>query len=519
MTKSIIKILVAITILAVTFYNCSNDPKKPIVGVSLPEQTLPQDVTVSCTVDDATFASWFEGGKVTENGFVNPANSVAFKSEGNCSFYRWSEQMFLWLTSNGGKYKGGSTVMESPVFYVVSTEDDKGTRDLIPYKKGDALDAAIDIAKIGTEEGQATNNVLLDRNGNVVYYITMVNDVYAALLNMAAEDGSKVTKFPTTQEELNNILAVAKAKNIPVLEPNALAIELKTSWVKLEGDMKKEDFVTIESDIPVYDKKSDALWTLTGKTTRATLALVGMHIVGSVAGHPEMVWSTFEHKYNAPNAKYQYVNKAGKVVDVNPDDSGYWLFNSNPQDVSIGNVNKKGAIFMANAINGINGAPIKPINTIRVLPWGSAYDMQPNQLDKTTADANSQVISMNNAIMSKLAGNDVRKNYIFIGSTWTFHGAAPNGKVYPKDTVLTNGAAIGTSALANSTMETDFQLATPEIAEMTSVRNCFMCHSHTDKVSGASSLDPKIHGLSHIFMPLMDGLKIERPQLKEVKKK
>jgi hypothetical protein len=34
------------------------------------------------------------------------------------------------------------------------------------------------------------------------------------------------------------------------------------------------------------------------------LAMVGMHVVGSTKGHPEMIWATFEHIGNAPNDDY-----------------------------------------------------------------------------------------------------------------------------------------------------------------------------------------------------------------------
>jgi len=504
------KVLTRIAFMFVTIalYNCgsNNQEKEVVLEDDLLQISLPQDVANTCSVSDSAFALWFADGKVTENGFVNPANSVSFNAKNNCSFYTWSEQMFLWLTSNGKKYNGGPTVFESPVFYTVSPLNDN-LRELIPYKQGDPLDAGIEIAKVTTEEGQATSNVLLDRHGNVVYYITFVNDVYVALLNMAAQNGSSVNEFPTTQTDLNKILAFAKKNQIDIKEPNALAMELKTSWVKLEGDMKKEDFVTIESDIPVYDKKSDSLWVLNGKTTTATLALVGVHIVGGAAGHPEMIWSTFEHKYNTPNAKYQYLNIENKVINVSQDNSGYWLFNSNPKDTSI--VNASFASFSSDSIIAQKGQTIQPSNSIRVLPWGSAYDVKPNQEDATAAAANSQVIAINNSIINKLAPNDVRKNYLFIGSTWTFNGVAPNGKAYSKDTVLAGGTAIGTSNLANSTMETNFQEKSPYVASETNVNTCFTCHRGKDK-NGNYTLDPKIDdGLSHIFLPLMNGLKPE----------
>lgn len=62
-------------------------------------QTLPADPAPSCTVPTSTFDTWFESGTPTLNGVVNPADSVSFPATPNCSFYQWSKQMFLWLTS------------------------------------------------------------------------------------------------------------------------------------------------------------------------------------------------------------------------------------------------------------------------------------------------------------------------------------------------------------------------------------------------------------------------------------
>lgn len=507
MISSTFKIL--ILFLFVTFFYCNckdSNPEKEVedilLSASLPIYTLPQDVVDSCSVDETALVKWFAEGRVTENGFVNPANSVAFTPENNCSFYTWSEQMFLWLTSNGTKYGGGTTVLESPVFYVVSPLSSDTTRTLMPYRKGDPLNATVGIAKADTEEGQATANVLLDRNGNIVYYITFVNDVYAALLHMAAQDNAKVTRFPTEQAELNEILAYANQNNLSVLEPNTLAIELKSSWVKLEGDMKKQDFVTISADVPFYEKKTDSLWVLTEEETTTTLALVGIHIVGSANGHPEMIWSTFEHKYNSPKAMYQYVNKESKIVNVGPDSAGYWIFNSDPENTTVENANLSYADFKHDTIVAKGSYTIKPSNTIRVLPWGSAYNLKPNQQNPNPAYANSQVVSINNSIVNNLLENDVRKNYLFIGSTWTFEGLAPNGKAFTESSDLQSGVAIGTSNLANSTMETDFQEKSIMVQTWQN-HTCFTCHS-----TSPSSLDPKVFGLSHVFKPLMKGLQL-----------
>lgn len=510
-------ILFTLALTAVVFYNCGSGNKPAeeaaTAPVTLAQTTLPQDPIESCTLTDSTFNAWF-GGNVTENGFVTAANSVSFNPQNNCSFYTWSEQMFLWLTSPDKANGGKGTVFESPVFYTVSPATN-GVRQLIPHKAGELLRASANIGKVETEEGQATDNVLLDRNGNLVYFITMVNDVYVAQVNMAAQNPNSVTQFPTTQSDLNTILAFAKQNNIAITNPNVLAMELKTSWVKLEGPMNKKDYITTEAIIPEYEKQGDTLWILKDET-KATLALVGMHIVGSAAGHPEMIWSTFEHRSNTPNYGYQYINTSGQTITVPADNSGQWLFNQNATDTNIANANLSFASFSNGAIKATNGNTIRPSNTIRVLPWGSAYDVQPNQEDPTPAAANSEVIAINNAVINRLQGNDVRKNYMFIGSTWTFEGAIPNGNVYNPSIDSTGaGAAIGTSSLANSTMETDFQLKpTPYIKGVVASNTCFTCHN--------STLDPKVYptqadgfiGLSHVFGQLMLGI----PQNKQPKK-
>lgn len=513
--KTIPVFLFTLTLASAVFYNCGsgNSTKSETIDTAVLQQTsLPQDVFDTCSVDSATLASWFVGGQITENGQVNAANSVLFNPQNNCSFYTWSEQMFLWLTSDGGN----GTVLASPSFYTVSPASNN-VRQLIPHTAGQLLRATSNLAKVETEEGQATDNVLLDRYGNVVYFITMVNDVYAAMVQMAAQYPDSITRFPTSQQQLDSILYFAQKNNIPISNPNVLAMELKTSWVKLAGGMKKEDYITINAIIPQYEKNGDSVWVLNGDTT-ATLAMVGMHIVGSANGHPEMIWSTFEHRSNTPNSSYQYINTKGETVTVAADNSGEWLFNQNAQNTNIADANQSYAQFSNNQIvsNKKHSQTIQPSNTIRVLPWGSAYDVQPNQEDVSPAAANSEVIAINNSIINNLKGKDVRKNYMFIGSTWTFGGAMPNGNVY-NTTVGTTapGAAIGTSSLANSTMETNFQLTpTPNIKGVSASNTCFTCHN--------STLDPKIYptqadgfiGLSHVFGQLMLGV----PQNKQPKK-
>ena len=106
------------------------------------QQVVPNDAGSSCSqtpneLTAAMFNSWFETGAVSLNGAVKPANSVLFPDVPNCSFYQWSEQMFLWLTSPAPpRYGSNGLVMNTPAFYDVSLPDADGNRHFLPHQNG-----------------------------------------------------------------------------------------------------------------------------------------------------------------------------------------------------------------------------------------------------------------------------------------------------------------------------------------------------------------------------------------------
>jgi hypothetical protein len=204
------------------------------------------------------------------------------------------------------------------------------------------------------------------------------------------------------------------------------------------------------------------------------MALVGMHIVGSTKGHPEMIWATFEHICNTPNATYGYdipslIQPAPPGGQPFPDnqqaDGGtHWLFSTNGTNVppNVNNPNMwaadlSGDITIVNPLPGPNGS-FAASNTQRVSPWGSL---------PTEGVSNTQVISMNENVIRELASGDVRKNYILIGALWFKNGSNANG-------------AVGTTSLANSVMETYIQPS-----------SCFLCHT--------SSTNPAHTDISHLW--------------------
>lgn len=519
---------------------------------------LPSDVLPSCTISHADFNSWFASGTASENGLVMPANSVTFVHNNNCDFYKWSWQMFSWITSpvSGNKYSPGNTVMESPVFYTVSPANADGDRTLIPHTPGTALRVTSSIPQLGphrlptimdkkghlfevekpaanikpmllmgnqkttigqvemdasgkpvfkdqagkvianpkallankgdfvqefkatngksvfvgangpieSEEGQAGGgHGLMAQNGSLVYYITMVNDVFAYYRSGVVNDLlSDSLQFPITAAARDSICAVARANGNKTLpDSNALAMEFKTSWVEASKLPDPQNYITIDAVIPVYNK-TDTLWTPTDSAT-VKLALIGVHVVGSMNEHAEMVWATFEHNQNGPNAAYQYLNADSVLVNQPADSGGKWTLSSNALDTA---PNQAHFVATGNTLEAEPPFTINPSNSQMSFPFGSAPNVSPNKEDGSSAASNSEVISINNTVLGLLVGNDIRKNYMLIGATWTSGGVAPTGNSYstnPTDP----GAAIGTSLLANLTMETYKQ---------SNQNSCFSCH-------------------------------------------
>jgi hypothetical protein len=551
-------------------------------------QSIPADAQPTCTVTPAAFKTFFEGGNVVLNGVVNPANSVSFNNNPNCSFYQWSEQMFLWLTSPapptyGG---GGGRIFDSPVFFDVSPPDPNqgGARTFIPHfpgfirrlgvraaqagpgglpvmfdKAGRLIQVArpqtgpnglplirnaagdlIEIARatvgadkrpaftdaigqaiehelaptaprfrqiepgraltaqrfiingnpilidpnggvIDTEEGQADGGVQLAQNGSLVYYVTMVNDVYAYFLTGTKDlQINTNNQFPTSQADLNQITAFALAHGKTFVDADALAIEVKSAWVEAGGLPNLNSYITMTAVVPTYDKSNPLKWVPNGEKT-VELALVGMHVVGSTAGHPEMIWSTFEHLGNTPNAAYTYNSTTGQKT-VGQATAGTWLFAANNAAAPFNVAHQQYQspdICVTSAMFGVCGTSgmISPSNTLRSKAWGAASNVSPNPIDGSTTASNTEIISINNSIRGMMPAGDVRSNYFTTGATWTIGGQAPSGS-----------NQVGTSQLANTTMET-FQQG-PDNTTTNGTSNCFDCHVTNQT------------GVSHVFRAL-----------------
>jgi hypothetical protein len=441
----------------------------------------------TCGITPTQFAQWYASGKVTNNGLVTFADSVQFPTQNTkCDFYKWGHQMFLWLTSPVSV----GIVLDSPVIYDV----DINSGNYIPNGMGAPGNSmAVRSMQVPTPiqpGGQAGGgDTLLTLNGSLVYFGIHANDVYAwfntAVKNNAAGFSSS-SPFPTSQGELTNVLNYASMNGANLVDGNALTMELKTAWVDGAKVANLADYVTIQAAVPNYvsstggpAKVGDAKWTIgTPASVTKTLALVGMHVVGSVQGHRELVWATFEHKNNAPdNSYYREARSPFQpiIYQVPYNSTGTWTFMASGGSQTGALVPQMTVDGSGNVVANATPPGINPNNVYRVNPWGNAPTA-------AAANNNTQLITLNGDIqmMLTMAGNDVRRNYIQVGSVWTTDGSIPSS---PTDT----GKQTGSLLLANTTMETYHQMTGADIKPAFQ-HGCFGCHN------GSSST-----AVSHIF--------------------
>ncbi|KQU80990.1 MULTISPECIES: hypothetical protein [unclassified Rhizobacter] len=428
----------------------------------------------ACSLSPKELSHWFASGRITKGGLVTFANSIGFPQQNTtCDFYKWAHQMFLWISSPAA----GGIVLESPTFFDINFDNSGG--HYIPNAAGVVRHS---FAVRGTKPqsiqpgGQAGGgDTVLSMNGSLVYFGVHANDVYAWFNTAVSNKAIPTTApFPNTQSGLASVVSYASSQGASLPDANALGLELKTAWVDAATVPNAADYVTIDATVPNYVKTSSTLWTINKQspTVAKTLALVGIHIVGAVQGHPEMVWATFEHRNNAPDNSFYFNTLFGSTVQVPYNSTGTWSFMTSGGSQSGALVPQMTIDPATGNVVATNGNSIRQNNVYRVNPWGNA---------PTAASAvnNSQLISLNLDIdvMLGLVG-DVRGNYTQIGAVWTSDGSIPSGPTSP--------ALRGSLLLANTTMETYHQVVIPN---KSASMGCFGCHSSTTS-TGTSHLFP-----------------------------
>ncbi|RZM83327.1 hypothetical protein C3B51_06810 [Pseudoalteromonas rubra] len=371
----------------------------------------------------------------------SPPSEIPGGGQNLCQFYQFSWQWFISLLNapdgkertflnedryaiyiGGGQDSCAPNTLQSKLFV-------RGPKD--PHTTKEDFTAP-------HEMNQALNNaVLYDQNGNIVLYETRFD---RGMCDVA--QGSATLPAGTT--------------------------EIKTSWRKI-SEKDKPNYVWVRSDTN-NNGELDA---------DEVYGMVGFHLVISTPSHPEFIWATFEHKYNAPDCQ-----KSNQPVSD-------WSFASEQCTASLP-YPATGCNFNQTLDPDSKGdSPLEgpPTEVCQVYAQGTAEG--DNQAEHNRANIISLNEQLNKVFKRMPTYNSLRvlAKYELVGGLWLNDVALPSSN---RDNQR------GSIQLANTTMETNAQQGRkfkevtytgPE--NLTPATNCFDCHAYSGPTENA--------GVSHIF--------------------
>jgi hypothetical protein len=335
---------------------------------------------------------------------------------------------------------------------------------------------------IGAGVNQAGfKGILIDQNGNPIYYAIHVNDVYKAFITAHGL---------TTKDALVN---APDDLRFP-----AGSIELKSAWQIVDENHPPANYFTTKAMVPKIEIQNGQL--VVSKTSRPlTVALIALHVVFVLENHPEFVWSTFEH-----------VSAGGQVRDnapaaaKNPDDL-------DPESV----VSPKGAPLYragtkAKDANSFHGSQVLASNfdektqAFKADMQTSVYRAFPASKSPASSpqlEEDGDIVDIN-SVMSQLftgggTSSDERGNYRLVGAVWLDDPENTFGlnKVFQNQDGQSSdeGMVAGEDRLSSTAMESFTQTDFP---------NCFSCHNTqrvTDDPASTVLLNPKLLNVSHVM--------------------
>lgn len=332
--------------------------------------------------------------------------------------------------------------------------------------------------------------ILIDQNGSPVYYAMHFNDRFA---DFVAEKGL------ATREGI-----LAADPNLSFDAPGI--VELKSAWRVLDASDDRSAFFWKDVDVPrlvIHDGKVEI--DPSGATHPVTVGLVALHVVFTMEGHPEFVWSTFEHvdRQKQPDGGPTAADNPEDTPDdyvAHPDRS--FPFYQAGADAQHSNLNglldaddMAGAFDVETQTFTANGGLQTPV-----------YREYPASKVATT-EVDEAILELNASLWGQFAeidprGQDPRGHYALVGATWL---DLPErdfavGKYFingPEETSDT-GPVAGEDALSNLMMESFTQSVFP---------NCFSCHDTREVYSteGGQIVAAKNINVSHAFSHYLSG--------------
>ena len=419
-------------------------------------------------------ASWFPHSQTP----MPDPNIFPGSNATNCDFHQWSWQMFLWLTQDWqGQMRFLSFPTDTDLFDAANFAKKPLSLAALNARNAKPQQVRLKLRglkpmKVGAMVNdpnrviQASGGIMVGLDHRPVYYSVHFDPTFYGFIQSNG------------YYDYNTYIAASPTTNFP---PGAT--ELKASWRIVPAGGDAGGAYTTQAEIPMLqqDPVTGAVTVDPNKPPQvATVALVGLHVVGVVANHPEFIWATFEPTSNTPILP----------ANIQPTDN---------TPVSQTNFTFYAAGTFASACNIQVSSPKLNAATQTFAQTTPAFLQYAEGGGSAVNIAN--IDALNKSVHDQLLPTEVWKNYNLIGAVWLLPGALqPN--------MSPSGADLhGSPNLNNSTMETFTQ----------TFANCFTCHTTTGtNTSGGLAIPAMNMNLSHV---LTDGLVSRETALRKAKAK
>jgi hypothetical protein len=245
-------------------------------------------------------------------------NVPAPRPASDCQFYRPAWQRFLYATQPIGGVprfvrfpsfdqifqSTGSTPPSSPALAEVVVLNLTPRNIQRPNNATGPQQKLLDETQAGIGGGPGGN--LIDQHGHLVYYAIHAN---LALLQFLQNES--LTTVDGIKQPDPSLTFLGSDDDIKA-GINTGVVEYKSAWMIVDSAHPPSNYFVTSAQIPHLVASGGTLIqeVQSGKpvTDKVSVALLALHVVFMLPGHPEMIWSTFEHVST---------DKSGKVVRDN----------------------------------------------------------------------------------------------------------------------------------------------------------------------------------------------------------
>ena len=403
------------------------------------------------------------------------------------------------------------------------TQTQQRLLDANPTRVRQSLSDRNQAGSFGTDGGY-----LVDQRGHFVFYQIHVNPAFVQFIrkeNLSTAEGIRQLNVdanpPTpTGTPLQDLTFLGSDDDIKAGNNTNIA-EYKSAWMIVDKKHPPRNYFVVDARVPHFVVAGN---TLAQKMVKGVpqfddvkVALLALHVVFTLPGHPEMIWSTFEHVHetakgevvrdNAPAlSENPSLNKPGPDEEVSPDNFTLYKAHTLRKDANTAKDLPDIVQYWDEASQSFSKGQGFQTSVYRPFP-GSKTDASCS----THCEEDDEIVAINDnaTAMFKDAQkrglikvDDKRSNYRFVGAIWLdqpVSGASPSftrkqsfGIDKDKSTDDPGQALAGEGRLGSTAMEsfTEDDNDSP---------NCFSCHDTKVIRHNSPVLQPARLNVSHVL--------------------